>query len=469
MENYDLAIIGGGTAGLTAADIGRLLGKRVALIEKNRVGGDCTWYGCVPSKALLAAAKAAHHTRTAGRFGVQTGEVQVDFGAAMDYVRATIHSIYEEETPDVLRSKGIAVYETRAQFIDPHTLALETGEQITAKRFLIATGASAIVPAGFRDVPYLTNHTLFDLDQRPEHLIIIGGGPIGTEMAQAFCRLGTKVTVISADERLLPRDDPDASYLIMEVLRREGVDLRLNTQAKCASGTHGDIHVQLRDGAVIQGTHLLLAVGRRPHIDSLNLSAAGVETHDGRLRLTPSLRTTQKHIYAAGDVTGGAQFTHYAGWQAGQALTNMYLSVGFSGVMDTVPHATFTDPEVAGAGLTEAAAWAQHGNTVQVTRLPITRADRAVTEGSTEGFMKLVHTRGGKLLGVTIVGANAAEMINPWVRQIGKRFGMINTALTMNVYPTLGTGNVILAIHQIDQQLQSGVLGRVIRGALRWR
>lgn len=469
MNHYDLAIIGGGTAGLTAADIGRLLGKRVALIEKHRVGGDCTWYGCVPSKALLAAAKAAHHARTAARFGVQTGEVQVDFTAAMDYIRTMIHSIYEEETPDVLRSKGIAVYETRAQFVDPHTLALETGEPITAKRFLIATGASAIVPEGLRDVPYLTNQTLFDLTERPDHLIIVGGGPIGTEMAQAFKRLGAKVTVISSEDRLLPRDDPDASHLIMDVLRREGITLRLNAQAIRATGTSGDISVHLGDGTVVQGSHLLLAVGRRPHLDSLNLSAAGVETRDGRLTLTPALRTTQKHIYAAGDVTGGAQFTHYAGWQAGQALTNMYLPVGLRGVMDTVPHATFTDPEVAGAGLTEATARAQHGDSVQVTRLPITRADRAATEGNTEGFMKLVHTRGGKLLGVTIVGANAGEMVNPWVKQIGKRFGIINMALTMNVYPTLGTGNVILAIHQIDQQLQRGVLGRVIRGALRWR
>ncbi len=465
-SQVDLAIIGGGTTGLTAAQVALNLGVRVALVEQARTGGDCTWTGCVPSKALIAAARQAHQARTAARFGVHTHGVEVEFPAVMDFVHQTIHEIYAEETPDVLRAQGIEVYEATARFTDPHTLLLDERDSLHARHVLIATGARALVPPSLREVPVLTNHTLFDLRDLPEHLLIVGGGPIGTEMAQAFRRLGARVTLLERETTLLPRDDPEAAAAIMQVLRDEGVDLRTGVIAVGATGTRGDITLHLNDGSVVQGSHLLVAAGRTPNLEALNLDAAGVQTQGGRLLLDDRLRTTQKHIYAAGDVTGGPQFTHVAGWQAAQVVRNMFLPLSARATLAVVPWATFTDPEVAQVGLTEAQARARYAD-AQVTRLPMTRADRAMTEGQSHGFMKIVHRASGKLLGATIVGHNAGEMLNPWVRVAQKGGRVWDVALAMNVYPTLGTGSVILATQQVAQQMQHGLLGRVLRGLAR--
>lgn len=468
-HKYDLVIIGAGSAGLTAAQAAVTLGARVALIEGKRTGGECTWTGCIPSKTLLAVARQVHTARNAAALGIHIEAVTVDFSAVMKHVRQTIEQIYDEESPDALRTQGIDVYEAYAQFTDPHTIHMSDGTTLQGKYFLICTGASPHIPPGFQDVPYLTNENLFDLTDLPRHLLIVGGGPVGTEMAQAFQRLGSQVTLISRAPTLLPRDDPQASSLIADVFRQEGIDLRLGVSAISAQRKPDGIEVILEDNSTLIGDQLLLATGKQPHLASLNLEAAGVATSDGRLVLDDRLRTSQRHILAAGDVTGGPQFTHYAGWQAFQAVQNALLPLSVKGIKPVVPWTTFTDPEIAQAGLTESQARQRYGDQVQITQLPMNRADRAMTEGKPPGFMKLIHQSNGRLLGATIVGVNASEMMNDWIRVLEKRGRVWDAASAMRVYPSLGTANVILATEQIKHQLSSGWLGRVLRGISRLR
>ncbi|MCA9907840.1 MAG: FAD-dependent oxidoreductase [Anaerolineae bacterium] len=463
-DRYDLAIIGAGSAGLTAAQAALPLGVRVALIEGKRTGGECTWSGCVPSKALLTAAKIAHDARSAADWGVQTGEVCIDFAAMMRRVHSIIYEIYDEESPDALRKKGMDVFEAYAQFVDPHLLALSTGERLRAKRIIIATGARPHIPDGFAEVAYLTNETLFELETLPDHLIIVGAGQAGVEMAQAFRRLGARVTLIGRAAQILPHDDEAASALLTIILRNEGVAIHTGIAALGAVQDGERIRVQLDNGETVEGDRLFVATGKLPNLEHLHLEAAGVSLENGRLVLDDFLRTSQRHILAAGDVTGGPNHTHYAGWQAFQAVRNALLpALRGKGVRAITPRATFTDPEVAQAGLTEADARAHHGDAMLVTHLPMTRADRAMTAGDAAGFMKLVHLANGRLLGATIVGWNAGEMINDWQAIIEKRGRILDTASVMRVYPTLGTTNVILATEQINHQLADGFLGKALR------
>lgn len=469
VHKYDLVIIGAGSAGLTAAQAAITLGARVALIEGKRIGGECTWTGCIPSKTLLAVARQVHAVRNAAALGIHLKAVTVDFSAVMAYVRQTIEQIYDMESPDALHTQGIDVYEAYAQFTSPRAVHLSDGTTLHGKYFLICTGASPQILPGFQNVRYLTNETLFDLTDLPQHLLIVGGGPMGTEMAQAFRRLGSRITLVSRATTLLPRDDSQASSLIANVFRQEGIDLRLGVSVIGAQHKPDEIEVILEDDTTLIGDQLLLATGKQPNIASLNLEAAGVATSDGRLVLDDRLRTTQRHILAAGDVTGGPQFTHYAGWQAFQAVQNALLPLSTRGIKPVVPWTTFTDPEIAQAGLTEVQARQMYGEHVQVTQLPMSRADRAMTEGNSSGFMKLIHQSNGRLLGATVVGVNASEMINDWIRVLEKQGRVWDTASAMRVYPSLGTANVILATEQVRHQLASGWLGRILRGTSRLR
>jgi pyruvate/2-oxoglutarate dehydrogenase complex dihydrolipoamide dehydrogenase (E3) component len=467
-RTYDLVIIGAGTAGLTAATAARTLGARVALIEGRRTGGECTWTGCIPSKTLLAVAHRAHAARHDGQVGLSSAPVSVDFAAVMRHVRSTIERIYHEESPDALRRQDIDVFEAFTTFRDPHHVTLSDGRVLGGRRFLICTGAETIIPEAFRDLPCLTNESLFALDALPGHLVIVGGGPVGAEMAQAFARLGSQVTLVEAGQQLLPRDDAEAAALVAETFRAEGITVRLGQAAVRGESTPDGMILTLADGSAVTGTHVLLALGKRPHVDRLGLSAAGVHTQDGRLVLDAHMRTSQRHILAAGDVTGGPQFTHYAGWQAFQTVRSALLPFSAKATRAVVPWTTFTEPEVAQAGMTERAARERFGASAQVTRLPMSRADRAMTEGRPEGFMKLIHRPDGRLLGATLVGIHASEMINDWVRVLEKNGRVWDAASAMRVYPSMGTANVILATEQIQAQLNAGLLGRALRGLARF-
>ena len=361
-DPYDLVIVGAGSGGLSAAAFAAQLGVRVALVEKHRIGGDCTWTGCVPSKTLLKTAKVAHEMRTADRYGLSAAEPRVDLKAVMAHVRDVIGEIAKEESPEALRAEGIEVVLGEARFVDPHTL-VAGDTTLAARRFLIATGAHPFVPPirGLDDVDYLTYETVWDLETLPRHLLIVGGGPIGCEIAQAFRRLGAEVTLLASRDRLLPRDDPQASRVLAKVFEEEGIrvlfEARVELVWKDEAATADGIHVG-EGGNGLVGDALLLATGRRPTVTGLDLDKAGVLYSEQGIQVDDNLRTSQQHIYAAGDCTGGLQFTHYAGWQAVMAVRNALLPGASKGVTEQVPWTTFTDPEVAHIGLTEY----RHGN-----------------------------------------------------------------------------------------------------------
>jgi pyruvate/2-oxoglutarate dehydrogenase complex dihydrolipoamide dehydrogenase (E3) component len=464
---YDLIVIGAGSAGLTAAGFAVQLGLKVALAEKNRVGGDCTWTGCVPSKSLLKAAKIAHDMRNAHHFGIASTEPEVDLKAVMARVKGVVEEVYREESPEALRASGIDVFLGPTRFLDPHTI--ETGgDTLTGRRFLIATGARPAIPpiSGINDVDFLTYETLWDLEELPRRFIIIGGGPIGCEMAQAFCRLGSNVTLLEAGPRILPQDEPEASGLIASRLIADGVELRLDAMVDNVWQSGETIHVGM-DGQEIEGDALLVAAGRRPAFDDLALDKAGVAYSPSGIKVNSRMRTNRRHIYAAGDCVGGYQFTHYAAWQGFMAVRNAYLPFNVKAVLDQVPWSTFTDPEVAHTGLTEAQARSKFGQGVMVFNWPMDQVDRALTEGEPNGFVKLVHKRNGTILGATIAAPRAGEMIQEWSLAIDQGLKIEALANSIHVYPSYATANMQAAAHIRVQQILSGNIGKVVRGAAR--
>jgi pyruvate/2-oxoglutarate dehydrogenase complex dihydrolipoamide dehydrogenase (E3) component len=467
-EIYDLIIVGGGSAGLTAAGLAVQLEARVALVEKDRIGGDCTWTGCVPSKTLLKAARVAHEMRTANRYGLPAIGLEVDLmEGVMHNVRDVVAEVYHGESPDALRADGIDVILGPARFLDPHTLAIgETA--LAARRFLIATGAHPAAPpiAGIEEVDYLTYQSLWNLDSQPSHLLVVGGGPVGCEMSQAFGRLGSRVTLIQSRPRLLPRDEPEASRVLAQVFESEGIDVCLGTRVERAWQDEDGIHL-LAGGEEVVGDTLLMATGRRPNLEGLDLERAGVTYGPDGIQVDDQLRTSQRHIYAAGDCTGGYQFTHYAGWQAFMAARNALLPGTSRGISDRVPWTTFTDPEVAHVGLTEAQARDRFGDDVMTCEWPMERVDRARTEGDTTGFLKLVHQKDGTLLGTTIVAARAGEMLHEWILALDQGLKVGDVAQAIHVYPTYATASMQAAAAIRVGQLLSGTSGRVVRGLAR--
>ena len=464
-EHFDIAVIGAGSAGLTAARFAARLGKRVALIEANRVGGDCTWTGCVPSKALLHAAKAAHTVRNANRYGITVRVHQVDFGAVMGRVKQAVKAVFAEETPATLRSEGIEVLEARAVFQDARTLTVGQ-QQVTARRILVCTGAGPFVPPipGLEDAPYLTYETFWDLGTLPERLTVIGGGPIGCELAQACQRLGARVTLVEAADRLLPNDEPEASQAVAQALRRDGIDLRLSSPVEAVKRSgRGSCVLVSAGGGSIKGDAALVAVGRRPNVDGMGLERAGIKHSAWGITVDDHLRTNVKHIYAAGDCVGGYQFTHYAGFQGAMAVRNMMLPGRSRGRPQHPPWATFTDPEVAHSGYTEEEARHRFGDKVRVSVLPMAQVDRAVTEDAVEGFIKVVQRSNGEALGATIVGQRAAETLQAWTLAGDHGLKMGDIARTMQAYPSLATANQQVAWDARLDALMTGVTGRLVR------
>ncbi len=466
-EHYDIVIIGGGSAGITAACFAIQLGAKVAIVERGRVGGDCTWTGCVPSKTLLKVAKVAHQMRTAHAYGLDPVQPNVDLGRVMSHVRNVVNEVYEQESTDVLRGYGIDVLLDEAHFLDPNTLAVGD-TQLAASRILIATGARPIAPPveGLDSVDYLTYETVWDMETLPQHLIVVGAGPVGSEMTQAFRRLGTKVTLVDAAERMLLQADPQVSHLIADVFAEEGVDLRFNAALEKAWQNGRDIHV-IAGGEELVGDALLIAVGRRPVTDGLQLEQGGLDHDEKGIYVDDNLRTSQDHIYAAGDCIGGHQFTHYAGWQGFMAVRNALLPTSTKGVIELVPWATFTDPEVAQVGLNEAQARERYGDDVTTSEWSMGEVDRALAERETTGYIKFVHTKGGTPLGATIVAGRAGEMIHECVLALDHGLKMGDIASSIHIYPTYSTAMMQMAADIRVTQLLSGTSGRLIRGISR--
>ncbi len=436
----DLCVIGAGSAGLSVAAGASQLGLKTVLIERGAMGGDCLNSGCVPSKALLAAAAAAVSWRAAAAFGLEAEPPRVDFAKVMAHVRSVIDAIAPMDSQERFEGLGVTVLRESAGFVSAEEVAT-AGHRVRARRFVIATGSRPVVPPieGLAEVGYLTNETLFDLTRLPEHLIVLGGGPIGCEMAQAFARLGSRVTLVER-ARILPRADAEQADLLARRLAAEGVELRTGVEAERAERRGEGVVLQIRTGdgrQSLSGSHLLVAVGHRPDYEGLALERAGIALDGGRLVLDSRLRTTNRRVYAGGDAAGGEQFTHLAGAHATVLIKNIAFRLPARADRLVVPRVTYCDPELAEVGLGEAEARAA-GREINVLRWSFHENDRAQAEHATGGFAKVVVTPGGRILGASILGRHAGELIQPWVLALERRLPISALATTLAPYPTLG-------------------------------
>ncbi len=440
----DLLVIGAGSGGLSVAAGAVQMGASVVLLEGHKMGGDCLNFGCVPSKALIAAGHAAQTVRSAARFGVNGHEPEVDFLKVRDHVKGVIAAIAPHDSVERFEGLGVQVIQAAASFTGPREVEAG-GHRIQAKRFVVATGSSAAVPPipGLSEVPFLTNETVFELAERPDHLIVIGGGPIGAELAQAHRRLGAKVTLLEMF-KVLGKDDPDVTAVTRRRLLDEGIDIREGIAIDAVAPKGNGVAVTItQDGEThaVAGSHLLVAAGRRANVEGLNLKAAGIEYSPKGINVDERLRTTNKRVFAIGDVAGGFQFTHMAGYHAGIVIRNALFKLPAKVNYGAVPWVTFTDPEIAHVGLTEAQAQEKFGEVAKALTWSFAENDRAQAERETEGLVKVVIGKRGKILGASIVGPHAGELLQPWVLAIGQGLKIGAMANMIAPYPTLGEVN----------------------------
>lgn len=432
--DVDLCVIGAGSAGLSIAAGAAQLGRKVALVEKGEMGGDCLNYGCVPSKAMIAAASRAQAMRETAPFGVRPVDPEIDFAAVIDHVQSVIDAIAPHDSQERFESLGVRVIRAEAKFIGPR--AVVAGDvEIAARRFVIATGSAPSIPPipGLAGVRFLTNETIFANRTRPRHLIVAGGGPIGVELAQAHRRLGCAVTIVEA-AALLGREDPEAVELVRGRLKAEGVVVR---EGAAIARVDGAITVTLDSGEKIDGSHLLVATGRKPDFGGLGLERAGVEIDGGELRLDDRLRTTNRRIFAAGDAAGGPQFTHLAGDHASTIIRNILFKMPAKRRDALSPRVTYCEPELASIGLTEAEARQKYGD-IRSVRWAFADNDRARTERDAEGFIKAAICKNGRILGATIVGRGAGDLIGLWAFAMANRLKIKAFTGYIAPYPTRG-------------------------------
>lgn len=438
----DLCIIGAGSGGLSVAAGAVQMGAKVVLVEKSKMGGDCLNTGCVPSKALLAAAHAAQNARTVQRFGLDVDRVNVNGPKVFAHVQGVISGIAPHDSVERFEGLGVTVIQAEGRFVGLDTVAAG-GHTIRAKKFVIATGSSAFVPPidGLDANALLTNENVFDLTEIPTHLIVIGGGPIGCELAQAFRRLGAEVTLLERFN-IMPKDDPELVQVVRARLLADGVVIHEGVKVVRAQGLDGapEIVCEDQDGRahVVSGSHILMAAGRRPNVLGLGLEHAGIDFSPQGIEVDQRLRTSNKRVFAIGDVIGGLQFTHVAGYHAGIVIRNALFKWPATVKLDHVPWVTYTDPELAQAGLTEAQARKKLGDTVKVLKATFAENDRARAEGETDGLIKVITTANGKILGVGLVGAHAGELIQTWVLALEQGLKIGAMASTLAPYPSLG-------------------------------
>jgi pyruvate/2-oxoglutarate dehydrogenase complex dihydrolipoamide dehydrogenase (E3) component len=458
----DICVIGAGSGGLSVAAAAAAFGVPVVLIERAKMGGDCLNTGCVPSKALLVAATHVALMRGGELFGVTAENTQVDFAKVRVHVQNVIAAIAPNDSAQRFTGLGVRVIKAEARFLNRNTVAAGDFE-IKARRFVIATGSRAAVPPirGLDATPFFTNETIFDLAELPGHLIVIGAGPIGIELAQAFRRLGSAVTVLEAAQPLA-KDDPECAAIVLEQLAREGVVIRAGVTVARVAGGAGTIEVTIGDGGeVVTGSHLLVATGRTPVLESLNLPAAGIKQDRRGVVVKDNLKTTNKRVYAIGDAAGRAQFTHAANYHAGIVIRNALFRLPAKANADAIPWVTYTEPELAQTGLTESQA-RERGHAIRILRWPYHDNDRAQTERATRGHIKIVVTKRGRILGVTIVGRQAGELISTWTLAIAQRLNIRAFTSMVMPYPTLSEVGKRAAIDFFTPSLTSSWLRRII-------
>ncbi len=460
----DICVIGAGAGGLSAAAIAAAFGVRVVLVERGAMGGECLNTGCVPSKALLAAAKRAQDIREAAQFGIRVSDPGIDHKAVAAHVQDVIAAIAPNDFVERYNGLGVDIVKASARFIDKDTV--EAGDyHIKARRFIVATGSTPLIPPipGLDRVPFYTNETIFAKTHRIAHLLIIGGGPVGLELAQAHRRLGSEVTVVEAD-RALSKDDPELRDYLLKRLRAEGVRILENARVERVEPFGSSIQIvfaTLGKSYSIEGTELLLAAGRAPNVAGLNLEAAGVDYSERGVKVNAGLRTSNKKVYAIGDVTGETQLTHAANHHATVAIKNALFRLPARARHDTIPWVTFTDPELAHVGLTEEKARERYGK-LNIVRWPYHENDRAQAERQTGGFLKVIASRRGKILGAGIVGAQAGELIQMWSLAMQKGLSLSDMSSIVSPYPTLAEINKRAAVSYFAPRAQDPLLRRII-------
>ncbi|WP_417768420.1 dihydrolipoyl dehydrogenase family protein [Stappia sp.] len=463
----DICVIGAGSGGLSVAAAAAAFGVETVLVEKGEMGGDCLNYGCVPSKALIAAGKAAHHAAHSVGLGVAAPHVDIDFAAVNDHVRSVIAAIAPHDSQERFEGLGVTVIRARARFSDADTvIAGET--EIRARRFVVATGSSPLVPPipGLDGVPFDTNETIFTRRECPGHLLVIGGGPIGLELAQAHRRLGARVTVVEA-ARALAKEDPALAGIVVGTLREEGIEILEQTRVTQAAGAAGDIRLTLEDASgtrEISGTDLLVAAGRKVNVEGLGLEEAGIAFDRRGITVGADLRSTNRRVYAIGDVAGGLQFTHVAGYHAGIVIRALLFRLPAKENRDIIPWVTFTDPEIGHVGLTADEARGRFGaGRVKVLEAPFSGNDRAQAERRTQGLVRLVVGKGGKVVGGDAVGAGAGEIVNMLSLVVARGLTVRDIAGFVSPYPSLSEAVRRAAISYYADSARNPWIRRLVR------
>lgn len=470
--DYDLIVVGGGGAGITAALTANSLGKRTAIIEKNNFGGECTWTGCIPSKALIKAASSAYNFKHMKDYGlVIQGEFEVDYKGAMNYVRKVIATVYEEESPGVFEQKGIKVYKGQSSFIDEHTLSVNN-ERITSRNIILATGTIPFVPPieGIDNIGYLTNETVFQLKTLPKSIMILGAGAIGIELAQSLSRLGVKVTAVLRGSRILVKEEEELAEILEEKLEKEGITILRNTRVeKFSSNQKGTVVSLKHKDEIIQleFEKVLIATGRRPVFDGLNLDEVGIKYTNKGIVTNNKLQTSLKHVYACGDIIGPYRFSHMAEYQGIIAALNISLPIKRKVNYDNVLWCTFTDPELAHLGITEKEARKLYGNNIQIYKHSYASLDRAKTDNKEKGLAKVICDKKGKILGAHILGESAGEIIHEIQVIKSLDFPISKVQSMIHAYPTYSDIVKKISRNAYIEKVQNNILVKILKKVFR--
>jgi len=472
VERYDLAVIGGGTAGLVSSAVSAGIGAKTALIEQHKLGGECLWTGCVPSKAIIRSASVLHALRRAADYGIEVEGGRADFGRVMERVHAIIARIEPHDSPERFRGLGVDVIEGRARFVSPEHAEVE-GRRIHAKRWILATGSRTAVPPvpGLEEAGYLTHETLWNLRALPSSMLVVGAGPIGIEMAQAFARFGSHVTVVGSGAQVLEREDPEIAAVLQRQLAREGITLLLESRLTRVRMEDG-VKVATISGKAgeteVRAAEILVATGRRPNVEEMGLDVLGVNVGDDGVVVDASLRTSASNVWAAGDVVGPYRFTHVADYQARIAAPNALFPLRRKVDYRVVPWCTYTEPEVARVGLTEAEAKAEWGDRAGIYRYDHDSLDRALCDGEPEGLTKMVLDPKGRIVGAHVVGPRAGETIHEAVLAVRQRLKLSDLSGMIHVYPTYPESLKRAADAYLRAKYSGGIARRAADLAVRW-